>query len=84
MLCLREACESALKEKHVFDVSEMEGFVDEVATTHLQQLETLGAVFSKAAEADVPTEVSGWLPSDHIYILAFFSPYIALCMYLMD
>lgn len=55
--CLREACESALKEKHFLDVSEMEGFVDDTTTSHLKQLEALERVFNKAAEDDKPSEV---------------------------
>lgn len=55
--CLREACESALKEKHFLDASEMEGFVDDATAAHLEQLEALGRVFNKAAEDDMPTEV---------------------------
>jgi STIP1 family protein 1 len=56
-LCLREACESALKEKHFLEVSEMEGFVDDATTSHLKQLEALESVFKKAAEDDTPSEV---------------------------
>lgn len=55
-LCLREACKSALKEKH-FLGSEMEGIVDDATASHLKQLEAVERVFNKAAEDDVPTEV---------------------------
>ena len=55
-LCLREACKSALKEKH-FLGSEMEGFVDDATTSHLKQLEAVERVFNKAADDDIPTEV---------------------------
>ncbi|GLT64839.1 hypothetical protein SLA2020_373060 [Shorea laevis] len=58
---LKEACEIALKEKHVFDISEAEGFLDEVSASHLNQLEALGQVFRKAAEADTPSEVPDYL-----------------------
>lgn len=58
--CLREACESALKEKHFLDASQMEGFVDDATTSHLKQLEALETVFNKAAEADTPAEVCTW------------------------
>lgn len=58
---LKEACESALKEKHFLDVAEMEGFVDEVTTSQSEQLEALERVFNKAAEADTPTEVPDYL-----------------------
>lgn len=59
--CHREACETALKEKHFLDESETEGFLDEPATSLLQQLETLRKVFREAAETDMPTEVSAWV-----------------------
>lgn len=58
---LKEACETALKEKHFLDESETEGFLDEPATSHLQQLETLRKVFREAAETDMPTEVPDYL-----------------------
>ncbi|CAL9023148.1 unnamed protein product [Prunus brigantina] len=56
---LKEACENALKEKH--DAFEMEGFLDEAGPTHMKQLEALGRVFEKAAEADTPSEVPDYL-----------------------
>lgn len=55
--CLREACESALKEKHFLEFSQREGFVDDPTTAHSEQLEALEVVFNIAAEADTPTEV---------------------------
>lgn len=55
---LREACETALKEKHLQDISQTEGFIDESILSSSKQLEALGQVFKKAAEADTPTEVS--------------------------
>nr|AFK42413.1 unknown [Lotus japonicus] len=58
---LKQACESALKEKHFLDGSDMEGFVDDATTTHLKQLEALEGVFNKAAEADIPAEVPDYL-----------------------
>jgi STIP1 family protein 1 len=58
---LKEACESALKEKHFLEVSEMEGFVDDATTSHLKQLEALETVFEKAAEDDTPSEVPDYL-----------------------
>lgn len=65
VLCLREACETALKEKHIHDISQMEGFLDESdksLTSHLEQLETLRRVFREVAEADIPSVVSIWVP----------------------
>ncbi|KAG5042823.1 hypothetical protein AAZX31_03G080300 [Glycine max] len=59
--CLKEACESALKEKHFLDFSQMEGFVDDATTSQSEQLEALERVFNTAAEADTPTEVPDYL-----------------------
>ncbi|KAJ7961625.1 E3 ubiquitin-protein ligase CHIP [Quillaja saponaria] len=50
---LKEACETALEQKHYF--------LDESTDTHLKQLEALGRVFIKAAEDDTPTEVPDYL-----------------------
>ncbi|KAG8387247.1 hypothetical protein BUALT_Bualt02G0001600 [Buddleja alternifolia] len=58
---LKEACESALKEKHFLDASPVEGFVDENLKSNLDQLEALGRAFDKAAEDDTPTEVPDYL-----------------------
>ncbi|KAF3435911.1 hypothetical protein FNV43_RR23003 [Rhamnella rubrinervis] len=58
---LKEACETALQEKHIFEVSQMEGFVDEVDTSLSKQLQTLASVFEIAEEADRPTEVPDYL-----------------------
>ncbi|KAK4573661.1 hypothetical protein RGQ29_031563 [Quercus rubra] len=61
---LKEACETALKEKHIRDISQMEGFLDESdnsLTSHLEHLETLRRVFREAAEADIPSEVPDYL-----------------------
>lgn len=58
---LKEACESALKEKHFLEDSETEGFVDDATISHLKQLEDLEAVFKKAGEDDKPTEVPDYL-----------------------
>lgn len=58
---LKEACEEALKDKHAFDVSKMEGFLDEAAAATTKQLEALELVFQKAAEDDIPSEVPDYL-----------------------
>ncbi|KAL4597027.1 hypothetical protein ACB092_12G206000 [Castanea dentata] len=61
---LKEACETALKEKHIHDISQMEGFLDESdksLTSHLEQLETLRRVFREVAEADCPSVVPDYL-----------------------
>lgn len=58
LCCFREACEAALEEKHVLDISRKEGFLDEASSTHLKQMEALRQVFRKAAEDDTPAEVS--------------------------
>lgn len=60
--CLREACETALKEKHLLDSSQVEGFVDIPATSHLEQLKALRRMFREAVEADMPAEVSTLVP----------------------
>lgn len=56
-VCLREACEAALEEKHVLDISRTEEFSDEATCTHFRQIEALRQVFQRVAEADTPTEV---------------------------
>lgn len=48
----------ALKEKHSRDVTNVEGFTDEITDSTSDQLEALNTVFSKAAEFDTPTDVS--------------------------
>ncbi|KAI7749703.1 hypothetical protein M8C21_031737 [Ambrosia artemisiifolia] len=58
---LKECCEAALIDKHFRDVTEVEGFIDEVANTTTEQLEALNSVFSKAAEFDTPTEIPDYL-----------------------
>ncbi|XP_030935540.1 E3 ubiquitin-protein ligase CHIP isoform X1 [Quercus lobata] len=61
---LKEACETALKEKHIRDIYQMEGFLDESdksLTSHLEHLETLRRVFREAAEADCASEVPDYL-----------------------
>ncbi|XP_057484050.1 E3 ubiquitin-protein ligase CHIP-like isoform X1 [Actinidia eriantha] len=58
---LKKACESALIEKQLLNLSQMEGFLDEAIDSNSAQLEALGQVFEKAAEADMPTEVPDYL-----------------------
>ncbi|KAH7839027.1 hypothetical protein Vadar_033957 [Vaccinium darrowii] len=58
---LKEACESALKEQHSLTIAQTEGFVDEAIDSNSSQLEALGQVFSKAAEADLLSEVPDYL-----------------------
>lgn len=58
---LKEACETALEQKYLFDISETEGFLDETIDGHLKQLRDLGQVFLKAAKDDMPTEVPDYL-----------------------
>ncbi|XP_057964966.1 E3 ubiquitin-protein ligase CHIP isoform X2 [Malania oleifera] len=55
---LKEACETALKEKYLL---ETEGFLDEFSNSNLEQLEALGQVFRKAVETDIPAEVPDYL-----------------------
>ncbi|XVE72691.1 hypothetical protein DITRI_Ditri11bG0059100 [Diplodiscus trichospermus] len=58
---LKEACETALREKHFLDDSQTEGFLDEAIISHKKQLEALGQVFREAGEADIPSEVPDYL-----------------------
>ncbi|KAK4731694.1 hypothetical protein R3W88_024682 [Solanum pinnatisectum] len=58
---IREACESALKDKHELDCSQMEGFIGNRSTSLLKQLDALGRVFRIAAEDDTPTKVPDYL-----------------------
>lgn len=58
---LKEACETALEEKYSQAITQTEGFLDEVIDSSSKQLEALGEVFRKAAEADTPTDVPDYL-----------------------
>ncbi|CAH9075381.1 unnamed protein product [Cuscuta epithymum] len=58
---LKESCETALKEKHLLDMSRMEGFVDEKNEYFSKQLAALNGVFRKAAEDDTPDDVPDYL-----------------------
>lgn len=57
-MCLRESCETALKEKHLLNISQMEGFLDEKEAVFSKQLEALNEVFRKAVADDTPIDVS--------------------------
>ena len=57
LLCLRETCEEALKEKNFLDSSYANGYFDGDTKSNTEQLEALSRVFHKAAEDDIPTEV---------------------------
>ncbi|KAL8250038.1 hypothetical protein R6Q59_033731 [Mikania micrantha] len=58
---LEKSCEIALIEKHMNDVSQNEDGFDEVTDSISEQLAALKLVFSKAAEADKPTDVPDYL-----------------------
>ncbi|KAI3506948.1 hypothetical protein L1887_21608 [Cichorium endivia] len=58
---LKENCEIALVEKYSRDVSQVEGFADEIIDNTSEQVEALNSVFSKASEADTPTEIPDYL-----------------------
>lgn len=58
---LKESCESALLDKQIRDISESEGFSDDISAHISGQLEDLELVFNTAAEADIPTEVPDYL-----------------------
>ena len=83
-VCLREACESALKEKHFLEVSEIEGFVEDATNSQLEQLEALGRVFTKAAEDDIPTEVHTVLVSYYMLFVVSWSPESCYIIYHVD
>lgn len=57
-LLLREACETALKEKYEHDVHNSGGLVDHSNSVYPEQLKALGQVIDKAIKDDNPTEVS--------------------------
>ncbi|PON75085.1 Histidine triad (HIT) protein [Parasponia andersonii] len=57
---LKEACETALKQKHLLDDSEVDGFNDE-GSTEIEQLKVLERVFQIAGDADTPQEVPDYL-----------------------
>lgn len=67
--CCREACEIALKQKHLLDDSEIERFNNEVSVSEIEQLEVLERVFEIAAEADTPQEVRIFLSSSSLFLL---------------
>ncbi|XP_019178462.1 PREDICTED: E3 ubiquitin-protein ligase CHIP-like isoform X1 [Ipomoea nil] len=58
---LKESCETALKEKHLLNISQMEGFLDEKEDFYSKQLEALNEVFRKAAADDTPIDVPDYL-----------------------
>ncbi|GMI73481.1 CARBOXYL TERMINUS OF HSC70-INTERACTING PROTEIN, carboxyl terminus of HSC70-interacting protein [Hibiscus trionum] len=58
---LKEACETALREKHFLDDSQPEGFLDDASISHTKQLDALRQVFRKAGEDDIPGEVPDYL-----------------------
>lgn len=58
---LQESCEIALKEKRLYDFCQKEDGTDKVTDSTSQQLAALKLVFSKAAEADKPTEIPDYL-----------------------
>ncbi|XP_031099599.1 E3 ubiquitin-protein ligase CHIP-like isoform X2 [Ipomoea triloba] len=58
---LKESCETALKEKHLLNISQMEGFLDEKEDIFSKQLEALNEVFRKAVADDTPIDVPDYL-----------------------
>ncbi|KAF3788042.1 hypothetical protein EJ110_NYTH21876 [Nymphaea thermarum] len=54
----RKVCENALVEQYARSVSEASAHSMESATPYDEQLNSLAEVFRKAAEANIPTEVS--------------------------
>ncbi|KAK9057459.1 hypothetical protein SSX86_022294 [Deinandra increscens subsp. villosa] len=57
----KKSCELALEEKLVHDLSQKMDGTDEVTYSTSEQLAALKSVFSKAAEADKPTDVPDYL-----------------------
>ena len=72
----RQSCEVALTEKHLRDVTQIEGFIDEFTDT-TKQLDALNSVFSKAAEFDTPVEVKYFIVDSRLPIACF--SYIYFC-----
>lgn len=58
MSVLREACETALKEKHEQDLSNSGGLVNHSNSVYPEQIKAIGQVIDRAIEDDNPTEVS--------------------------
>ncbi|OVA05821.1 U box domain [Macleaya cordata] len=58
---LKETCEKALVEQYLLDTSQAEVVTDEARNAHLKNLDLLGQIFNKAAEADTPVEVPDYL-----------------------
>ncbi|XP_022759810.1 E3 ubiquitin-protein ligase CHIP-like isoform X1 [Durio zibethinus] len=58
---LKEACETALRQKHFLDHSQPEGFLNEDSISHMKQLKSLRQVFREAGEADIPGDVPDFL-----------------------
>lgn len=57
----KSECEKALLQQRFLDVSDIKDEVKEALAGHSKQIELLNEVFSKAAEADIPTEVPDYL-----------------------
>lgn len=76
---LREACEAALREKHLLDSTDTEGFLDETNKKNSEELEALDAFFRRAAEEDTPAEVRNCVMTFHFGCL---SPPIKWVLYL--
>lgn len=74
----RQSCEVALKEKHLRDVTQIEGFIDEFTDTASEQLEALNSVFSKAAEFDTPVEVKYFIVDSYSSLQS-----ITYCMFFL-
>ncbi|KAL8106561.1 hypothetical protein AgCh_023360 [Apium graveolens] len=58
---LKEACETALREKYEHDLHNLGGLVDHSNSVYPEQLKALGQVIDKAIEDDNPTEVPDYL-----------------------
>ncbi|KAI3742522.1 hypothetical protein L1987_60206 [Smallanthus sonchifolius] len=58
---LEKSCEIGLKGKHLHNINQNEDGTNEVTDSTSEQLAALKLVFSKAAEADIPTDVPDYL-----------------------
>ncbi|KAL4558531.1 hypothetical protein LXL04_036732 [Taraxacum kok-saghyz] len=58
---LKEDCEIALVKTHSLDMTQVEGFTDEITDSTSQKIQALNSVFSKASQPDTPTEIPDYL-----------------------
>lgn len=76
---VREACEAALREKHLLDSTDLEWFLDEADKKNSEELKALDAVFRKAAEDDTPNEVRKCVMQSCVVVLLMGEDLIFRC-----